>query len=331
VSGKATAEAPSNIAFIKYWGATDLDRAEPCNPSISMTLRECVSRCTAEYREDDDAFEVSLRTGDGLAPAPDGFASGVARHLGRILEHFGRAGSFRIAASNSFPMAAGIASSASGFTALALAASSALGETLDGPELSSLARSSGSGSAARSAFGGFVEWPAVGGHGEAICLAGAEHWELCDVVAITDSRPKLVSSRDGHRRAQTSPHFETRQKLLPQRLELTREAIMARELTHMGPVIEEEAIELHLIAMSSVPPIFYWNPGTLAVLQEVRELREHGASVWATMDAGANVHLICPPEDKTEVAERVGGLSAVESVIVDGVGGGPHLDAEPLF
>lgn len=328
---KGTAEAPSNIALVKYWGAADLDRATPLNASISMTLRECVSRCTAAYRETSGTSEVWIAAEDGLEPAPESFASGVTAHLEKILEYFGRSGSFRIAARNSFPMAAGIASSASGFTALALAAATALGEALDPAELSRLARASGSGSAARSAFGGFVEWPAPDGAGEAHQLLPPDHWGLGDVIAITESRPKAVSSREGHRRAVTSPHFEKRQELLFGRLESVREALRGRELERLGPVIEEEAIELHLIAMSSRPPIFYWNQGTLAVLETARVMRHEGIAVWATMDAGANVHLICEAEAEPAVAERVADLPEVEFVIRDGVGNGPRVDVDPLF
>ena len=110
-----------------------------------------------------------------------------------------------------------------------------------------------------------------------------------------------------------------------------RRAIRERDLARLGPVLEEEAVDLHLIAMSSHPPIFYWSPGTLAVLRTVRELRQEGLEAWATMDAGANVHVICDPASAEAVAERLEGLDAVGFVIRDGVGPGPDLAAPPLF
>ena len=146
-----------------------------------------------------------------------------------------------------------MASSASGFAALTIATVQALGLDPEVGELSQLAQRSGSGSASRSVFGGYVEWP--GEDGCAVQLAAADHWELCDVVAMVQHGPKAVSSLDGHLRALTSPHYERRQALLPARLARVREAIRERSLGRLGPVIEEDAIELHLIAMSSVPPI----------------------------------------------------------------------------
>ena len=97
-------------------------------------------------------------------------------------------------------------------------------------------------------------------------------------------------------------------------------------------MLEEEAIDLHLIAMSSQPPIFYWSPGTVAVLRAVRELRQEGLSAWATMDAGANVHVICDADSEDDVAERLEDLPAVGFVIRDGIGDGPDArDAAPVL
>lgn len=332
---KATAVAPSNIAFIKYWGARDLERALPSNPSISMTLSNCVSRTTVEHVPGSSAgTEVWLADGAGaLSAAPRGFALAAERHLEVLAGEMGARGGFRVATRNSFPSAAGIASSASGFAALAVAAAAAIGVEPTEAELSRWARLSGSGSAARSVMGGYVEWPgsAEDAASPARQVAEPEHWALCDVVAIVDDGPKGVSSRDGHRLAPTSPYFERRQELLPQRLETVRTAIAARDIERLGEAIEAEAIDLHLIAMSSTPPIHYWRPGTLAVMSRMRSLRDEGVAVYATMDAGPNVHLICRPEDEATVAKAVETLPEVGSVIRDGVGSGPAVIEEHLF
>lgn len=333
---KASVKAPANIAFIKYWGARDLRRALPSNPSISMTLRECVSHTTVEHLPRTDRDEILLAGADGsLAPAPEGFAARASAHLGEIRRSLGAGGGFRVATRNSFPSSAGMASSASGFAALAVAATRALGASLSDRRLSILARASGSGSAARSVLGGYVEWPRAMAAGEdesdAFALAPADHWDLRDVVAVVETEPKEVSSRDGHRLAATSPYFARRQELLPARLEQVRRAIEERDFDALGPVIEEEAVDLHLIAMSSRPPIFYWSPATLAVLAELRRLRREGIAAWATMDAGANVHVITRPEDEEAVAQRLAGVPGVSRLIRDGVGPGPELGAAHLF
>lgn len=332
--GHATVEAPANIAFIKYWGAVDLERAIPVNPSISMTLRECVSRTTVQILEQGAADEVVLARASGeLEPAPEAFGSRVQQHLERLRRWAGVEYGFRVATRNSFPSAAGMASSASGFAALTLAVMRALGKTPGIAELSRLAQLSGSGSAARSVLGGYVEWPA--GEDLADCharqLAPPEHWDLRDVVALVQPSPKAVSSLDGHARALTSPHFQRRQELLPERLQRVREAIRDRSIEALGPVLEEDAIELHLVAMSSVPPIFYWAPATLTVLARVRQLRADGVDAWATMDAGANVHVICTPRAEPDVAAGLADTEGVHAVVRDGVGGGPRELEESLL
>jgi diphosphomevalonate decarboxylase len=331
---KATAVAPANIAFIKYWGARDLDRAVPRNPSISMTLRACHTRCTVEHLPGGSADEVLYGGGrERLRDPGPAFADRVRRHLDGIRAATGAGGAFRVATWNSFPSAAGLASSASGFAALTLAAARAAGADFSHRDLSSLARLSGSGSAARSVLGGYVEWPA--GDGEDGCharpLASHDHWDLRDLIALVEAGPKATSSREGHRRAPTSPYFEARQALLPARLRETREAIAGRDLARLGPVLEEEAIDLHLIAMSSRPPIFYWHAATLGALEAVRRLRDEGAGAWATMDAGPNVHVICEAGSEERVAAALREVPGVREVIRDGVGPGPRFVPEHLF
>lgn len=331
---KVTAIAPANIAFIKYWGALDLDRAIPVNASISMTLARCLSRCTVEFLAGSgDGDRVDLVDDDGSSrTAPEAFAFRILRHLERLRGWAGLVGAFRVATRNSFPSAAGLASSASGFAALTLAVTKALGATLDPGELSRLARESGSGSAARSALGGYVEWP-VGPeqHCRAAALAERAHWNLRDVIAVVDTTPKSVSSLDGHGRASTSPYFAVRQARLPERLAKVRDAISRRSFEDLAPVVEEEAVDLHLIAMSSRPPIFYWRPGTVAVMEAVRRLRAEGVPACFTIDAGANVHVLCPAEAEEAVVERISDLHGIAQIIRDGVGDGPRLTDEHLF
>ncbi len=356
VPGKATASAPANIALIKYWGARDLDRALPVNPSLSMTLSRCRSRTTAEVLPGPGADEVLLagdesgralptgsHSGDGagsrppLRPASEAFAARVHRHLGEIRRWAEIADGevrFRIATVNTFPAAAGIASSASGFAALAVAAAAALGRDTSPEELSSLARRSGSGSAARSVLGGYVEWPAPDGDDDdprAARVAPASHWDLRDLVAVVESGAKEVSSLAGHRRAATSPHFARRLEVLPERLAAVRRAVLERDFQSLAERVEEEAIDLHLIAMSSRPPIFYWQPATLAVLAAVRELRRDGVPACSTIDAGANVHVLCPAEAEEAVAARLAATPGVHEVLADRVGTGPEIHHEHLL
>ena len=331
---KVTVEAPANIAFVKYWGARDLAAALPANASVSMTLDRCLARTTVEHAPGGTRDEVLLAgPGGELAEAPAAFAEGVRRHLERLRGWAGEEGSFRVATRNNFPTGAGIASSAAGFAALAVAVAASLDRRPDAAELSLLARMSGSGSAARSVMGGYVRWPADDDDpaSPAAALAPAEHWPLCDLVAVVDTAAKAVSSRQGHERAPTSPHFALRQEKLAERLAEVERAIRERDLERLGPIVEQEAIDLHLIAMSSRPPIFYWRPGTLQVLDAVRRLRGGGVAAWMTMDAGPNVHVICEPGDEEAVAATLSDLPRVESLLRDRVGAGPRRVEEHLF
>ncbi len=331
---KASVASPANIALIKYWGAVDLERALPRNPSISMTLRACTTVCTvAPLAPDATADVVEMAHADGrLGPAPERFDRAIRAHLDRLRGWAACDARFRVATRNDFPAAVGLASSAAGFSALTVAVTRALEREPELQQLAELARASGSGSAARSVAGGFVEWglSPSGDRGELRLLADEAHWDLRNVIAIVDERPKEVSSREGHRRAPGSPHYPARSAQLPARLDAVRDAIARRDLEAMGRVIEEEGIELHLIAMSSRPPIFYWEPGTIAVLARVRALRAEGLAAFATMDAGANVHVLCESADEPAVAAALEGLDAVRRVIRDGVGPGPR-EAPPLF
>ncbi|MFQ5527290.1 MAG: diphosphomevalonate decarboxylase [Thermoanaerobaculia bacterium] len=338
---RATFVAPSNIAFIKYWGIRDESLVLPCNPSISMTLTRCTSKCTAEFDPSSAEDEVWFRAeGESFAPAAESFAAPVRSHLDTLRQRAKRPGRLRVWTENTFPTGAGIASSASGFAALTLAASHAIGSPpADLDEASMLARLSGSGSAARSVLGGYVQWPGDPPAEEkgncteqpAVQIAPAGHWDLCDVVAVVDSEPKGVSSRDGHRRAPTSSRFAPRLEEVPQRLEIVRRAIAHRDIEGLGEILEAEAVDLHHVAMSSKPPIYYWRAGTFAVLWALRDLRRQGIPAYATIDAGPNVHAICPSDFEERVAEALEAIPEVELVLQDRVGDGPrevtrHLD-----
>ncbi len=336
--GPVTAEAPSNIAFIKYWGARDLEGGGegpvPFNRSLSMTLDACRSICSASPLGNGSEDEIRWldepgggRSAEPPPPAPPAFVERTRRHLDRLREWSRRTaapyqGGFRIATCNTFPAAAGIASSASGFTALTLAVAACMGFDLAPRTLSRLSRSSGSGSAARSAWGGYVEWPA-GDSNAAVQILDEGAWELCDLVAVVETGAKKVSSRDGHRRAASSPYFARRLAALEGRLERVRAALHGRDFEALGDAVEEEGIDLHLIAMSSRPPVHYWSPGTIEVLAAVRGLRADGVAAYATMDAGANVHVICQPADGPRVADRLEALDSVERVLRDRTGGPP--------
>ena len=348
---KATCRAGSNIAFIKYWGvaggAEDLNI--PLNNSISMTLADAHTTTTVAWDDSGCLPEDSVAIDGVQLDGPS--AERTVAHLDRLRALAGVPYKARVVSNNNFPMASGIASSASGFAALTVAGAAALGLRLDATRLSAVARQ-GSGSASRSLFGGFVEWERGWGGGEenegergesegsslldsrsvAHQMHDESHWGLSDVIAIVSTGAKRVSSSSGHRLAATSPLNTARTRCVGAWLETVRQAIAERDIGLLGPVLELDALAMHGVMMTSTPSLLYWQPGTLEVLQAVRGWREdEGVPVYFTIDAGPNVHLICEAEFAAEVARRAGALPAVGRVLVSGPGTGPQLLDGHLF
>ena len=321
---KATATAGSNIAFIKYWGNHDEELRLPMNGSISMTLDSAATTTTVEFDSALPTDQFTLNVSQANPPA----TARVARHLDhfRTLAHTDYKAT--ITSSNSFPTGAGIASSASGFAALTLAASSALGLDLDSAELGRLARL-GSGSACRSIDGGFVEWRRGRKHEDSFAapIAPADHWDLVDIIAIVSNEHKAHGSSTGHSLAHTSPFYQARLESIDESLDRVRVAILEKDFDTLGEQIEAEAIELHVTAMTSTPSVMYWQAGTLNVIHALREWRVEDPYLagYFTIDAGANVHIIAESESAPALLERLEAVEGVQDTLVSRIGGGARL------
>lgn len=319
---KATACASSNIAFIKYWGNHDARLRIPLNDSLSMTLAALVTTTTVQFEEGLEQDIVTLDEKELEGPA----RARVSEHLDRIRAQAKVQDKARVVSRNNFPAGTGLASSASGFAALTLAATCAAGLNLSERALSVLSRL-GSGSAARSIPGGFVEWlaatstTATSEQSYARTFMPADAWDLRDVIAVVTHVPKKIGSTEGHHLALTSPFMSERLSRLPARFHRVKRAILAHDLKALGPDIENEAIELQMIAMTSRPPIFYWSPEMVRVIEAARSWREQGLPVYFTLDAGPNVHLVCEAKDAETVAQNARELEGVQQVIVSGPGG----------
>jgi diphosphomevalonate decarboxylase len=223
---------------------------------------------------------------------------------------------------NSFPAGAGIASSASAFAALALAGATALGLCLSERELSQLART-GSGSASRSIPGGFVEWQAGADHDSSYAhsIAAPDHWDLVDYIVLVSSQHKEVGSSQGHQLAATSPVQKARVADAGRRLDLCRKALLEKDFPAFADVVEQDSNLMHCVMMTSSPPLFYWEPGTLEIIQAVSDWRNEGVQVCYTIDAGPNVHLICPGTEAETVKRRLSSLVNIKSVLKCSPGG----------
>jgi diphosphomevalonate decarboxylase len=328
---RATARAGSNIAFIKYWGVSDPTLNLPLSNSISMTLADAFTTTTVDWDTRNGMF-VDEVTIDGMRLDAKRVER-ITRHLERIRSFANVSYRAKVVSQNNFPMASGIASSASGFAALTVAACAALGYELTPTQLSAIARR-GSGSASRSLFGGYVEW--LKGRDDASSVAQPihppDHWELLDVVAVVSGAEKAVSSESGHLLAMTSPFNMARIDHVDMALMEVRSAIATRDIERLGVIIERDALAMHAIMMTSSPSLLYWQPGTLEVMQAVRQWREHDkVPVYFTIDAGPNVHLICESSERYKVTDRLRALKSVQQVIVSRPGPEPKLLDTHLF
>jgi diphosphomevalonate decarboxylase len=319
---KATAVACANIAFIKYWGKRDVKLNLPANSSLSMNLDRLTTVTTVEFSPDYDDDLVIL---DGREERGEARRRIVA-HLDRVRAMAGLQDRARVISKNSFPTGVGLASSASGFAALSLAASRAAGLELSQRELSILARF-GSGSACRSIPGGFSEWTTGTSSEDSFArqIAPPEHWDLRDVIAIVSRTKKRVGSTEGHSLAPTSHLYQARVASVRDRLPKVKAALLERDLATLGPLIEEDAISMHAVMMTSRPPIYYWLPSTVRLIREVQDWRAEGLEVYFTLDAGPNVHLICQAVDEPEVEKRLKDIEGVLEVIVSGPGPGARV------
>jgi len=326
MTSQATARACANIAFIKYWGNRDHTLRLPANSSLSMNLEGLHTTTTVRFDPDLEADHLTL---DGQA-ASEAARARVSAHLDHVRRLAGSETHAEVVSENSFPMGVGIASSASAFAALSVAASAAAGLTLSERALTTLARL-GSGSASRSVPEGFVEWHAGGNHESSYAesVAPPGHWALVDLVAIISDEHKAVGSTQGHALAKTSPLQAARLADTPRRLEACRAALLARDFGAFATVVEDDVLQMHAVMMTSQPPLFYWMPATLGVMEAVRRWREEGRTACYTIDAGPNVHVLCPQEEADATEQALRTVDGVKAVLRARAGGPAQIiDAE---
>jgi diphosphomevalonate decarboxylase len=318
----ATAVACPNIAFIKYWGNRDDALRLPSNGSISMNLAGLETRTTVEFDpallEDEFILQGIRQAGASRTRVTD--------HLELIRSKAGVPWKARVESSNTFPLGAGIASSASAFAALTAAAAAAQGLQLTEPELSILARR-GSGSACRSIPGGFVEWHAADTDEESYAetIAPPGHWALVDLVAILDAGLKKVGSAEGNRLARSSPLQVERVTDAPRRLDLCRRAIHEKDFSALTGIIEEDTHRMLDVMRTSTPALNYQTPATLELMRKILGWRAGGLPVAFTVDAGPNVHCLCPQESAEAVESRLREIPAVLEILHGQPGGGTRV------
>ena len=325
---KATAIAPSNIAFIKYWGKKDEVLRLPENGSISMNLSDMTTITTVAF--DPSLKEDSITLND-VKEKNEG--NRAVKHLDRIRALAKSTVKAHVVTVTNFPRSTGLSSSASGFAALTVAGAKAIGLTLSEKELSILARQ-GSGSACRSIPNGITEW-LDGDTSEtsyAVSLYDKKYWDLCDVVAVVSEGPKDVATSAGMMLAQKSPFFSARTSHMHERIALCKKALAEKNFSSLGEIIETEALELHAIMLTSQPSLIYWTPGTLRIMKLCKKWRHEGIPLYFTINTGQDIHLICQSSFVEKIEKRLQEeVPELKKIIRNTIADGAHSIEEHLF
>jgi diphosphomevalonate decarboxylase len=320
-----TVRAHANIALVKYWGKRDAALNLPATGSLSMTLSELTTTTTVRWLDAPGPDRVMLdgRILEGKALAP------LGRFLDRVRSLAETDTACEVTTNNDFPTAAGLASSASGYAALALAATRAAGLELTGRDLSLLARQ-GSGSACRSLHGGFVEWHRGtredGLDSFAEPVPAPEDFRPTMLVAVVAPGPKPVSSRDAmNRTVATSPFFPAWVEGQEAALAAMRAAISSGDLAAVGAIAEANCLKMHATMLGAEPWISFWRPETLGVMQAVVRWRQDGLPCWFTLDAGPNVKILVDPRHAMTLRGLLGTVPGVVRIIACQPGPAAHL------
>ncbi|MFC3041757.1 diphosphomevalonate decarboxylase [Virgibacillus xinjiangensis] len=320
---KATARAHTNIALIKYWGKRNEQLILPTNSSLSLTLNGFHTTTTVEFQEDltEDNFFLNDESVKGEQ------YDRVAKFLDLIRLRTGKEGLYAsVRSTNEVPTAAGFASSASGFAALAAAGTKAAGLEMSSQDLSRITRQ-GSGSACRSIYGGFAEWRMGdrpdGADSHAIPVASAEHWDIRVAAVVLNDTMKKVSSRAGMKRTvETSPFFRGWIESVPNDLKEIKAGIAMKDFEKVGQIAEANCLKMHATTLGANPPFTYWLDTTMTVMQKVREMRKSGLPVYFTIDAGPNVKVLYLPEYEEKVKQILSDIEGVTDVRLSKVGQG---------
>ncbi len=315
---RAAAIAQPNIALIKYWGKRDVQRNLPAVGSISITLNDLFTEMRVEFDERAvaDSLSVNGSADEAMLPRLSACLDVVVGELRS------RA---RIVSRCNFPIAAGLASSASAFAALSVAAAAASGRSLDTQVLANLAGRC-SGSAARSLYGGFVELECRDQDIAVRRLCDSDDWPLSVVIAVTETGPKPVGSTEAMEISRkTSPFYSSWVERQDEDLSAARVAIIDRDFEKLAAVAEHNCLKMHSMMWASRPPTVFWNSATMRCLETIRTLQRDGVAVFFTIDAGPQVKAICLPEQVESVRTSLASTEGVIDVMVTGLGEAARL------
>jgi len=317
---KITVKSNTNIALVKYWGKKDKELKTPLNNSISMTL-DSLYTITSVEESDKDIFIINNKEENNQR---------IKKYLDLFRNKFNKKDCLKITTENNFPTSAGIASSASGFSALAFALDKYWNLNLSKKELSILSRL-GSGSSCRSIYGGFVEWykgaKEDGSDSYAEQIVDKDYWkDIRMIIIIVEDNKKSKSSSAGmEETVNTSPFYKCWLSSVDQDLINVRNAIFERDIEKLGKTMEHNCLKMHATMITTIPSIIYWKPSTLEVIEKIKEIRNNGYQCYYTMDAGPNIKLICEDNSLKNIKEELETLNCIKKIMVSKCGDGTSL------
>lgn len=325
----AKVQAHPNIALVKYWGKRNIELNLPASPSLSATLSGVKTVTELEFKDGLSRHELFLNG----ERAPEKDRARVAAFLERMLDYASDVHGVEperfaeVRSANDFPTAAGLASSASGFSALSFALSEALELNLSPEKLSEWARI-GSGSAARSIFGGWVVMNATDVSETAIAhqIADADHWNLRCVICVTTKGRKAIGSTEAMELTRgTSPYYQAWIEDTFEEVESATQAVLARDFDKLAQIAERSCLRMHACAMSADPGIIYWNASTLNLISLCRKMRGDGLDVFFTIDAGPHVKMFYKSEDEAALLPQLEASLDVLQLIRTKIGGSTQV------
>ncbi len=335
---KASAIANANLALVKYWGKRNKKLKLPYNNSISVTLSDFYTHTTVGFSTNYSTDLLTLN-GQKINPQDGSKYKHVAEFLNILRSLYPRQTSglkVKIVSQNNFPTKAGLASSASGFAALAAACNQALNLHLNKKGLSILARL-GSGSASRSIYGGFVEWikgyKKSGSDSYAKQIVDEDYWpEFRIITCIVDYQEKTIKSRAGmEATVKTSPFYSSWLKTVTHDIRVIRNAIVKKDFQTVGRAAENNCLKLHALMLSTTPPLIYWREGTLQLIRAILKWRMNGLNCYFTIDAGPQVNILCQKNQVVEILPKLKRVSLVRGVRLSHPGGGIKITNSHLF
>jgi diphosphomevalonate decarboxylase len=318
-----TASARANIALVKYWGKRDARLNLPAAGSLSLTLDRLKTTTRVELHDGpSDTLTIDGQRQSGKA------VERITQHADLVRALAGRTDRIRVTSDNSFPTASGLASSASAFAVLAVAIPAAFGVELDAQAKSILARR-GSGSAARSIFGGFVKMNGgrLADGSDAYAEPLTIDLPLHAVIAVAKAEKKAIGSTDGMEHTKdTSPYHEAWLRTVERDLTETEAALRAQDYDKLALLVEGNCLAMHADAMAARPGVIYFRGTTLLAIEAVRALRRSGTPVFFTIDAGPHLVAFTPPEHVQAVAARLREIPDVADVLTSGPGDGARIE-----